>query len=268
MTNYVAKTPDQTGFIHYSPEENSTWEILYERQVKIVETRACKEFIEGIKTLNMPTHRIPQLKEVTEALRATTGWSVVQVPAMITPDEFFQLLTQKQFPAATFIRRPEELDYLEEPDIFHELFGHCPLITHTTFADFLQKYGEMALRAPEKHHALIARLFWFTVEFGLMQTPEGLRCYGGGILSSKNETIYALENSLPKRVAFDILDVLRTPYRVDQIQGLYFVIQSFEELYDVLNHNLHQIIEEALHLPENPLIEVNNHAIKDSWFLC
>ena len=148
---------------------------------------------------------------MTEAFKQTTGWSVVPVPAMIKPEQFFELLANKKFPAATFIRTPEDLDYLQEPDIFHEFFGHCPMITYQPFADFMQTYGKLALLAKTEHRSFLSRLFWFTVEFGLIQTDQGVRCYGGGILSSKNETVYAVESDIPQRKPFDLIEVLRTP---------------------------------------------------------
>lgn len=268
MKKYIAKKPDEKGHIDYSDLENNTWRILYERQVQVIEDRACQEFIDGVEQINMPATRIPQLNEVTEALRSATGWSVTDVPAMITPEHFFELLSNKQFPAATFIRRYEELDYLQEPDIFHEYFGHCPMIVHQVFADFLQEYGKKALSSDKKNRVLLARLFWFTVEFGLIRTSQGLRCYGGGILSSKNETIYAIESDTPKRTPFNLIDVLRTPYRVDQLQGVYFVIDSFDQLFKLLDQDIDKAIQQSRALPEYELIEVDEGGIKDEWTTC
>jgi len=268
LEKYIAKQPDQSGHIDYDDVENQTWKTLYERQIQVVSNRACKEFVEGIELLGLKNDRLPQLNEVSATLRELTGWSVTPVPALITPDHFFQLLSNKQFPAATFIRRPEDLDYLEEPDIFHEFFGHCPMITHPTFADFLQAYGKKTLASKEENHVLLARLFWFTVEFGLIKTPEGPRCYGGGILSSKEETVYAVESDGPKRKPANLIDMLRTPYRVDQIQGIYFVIDSFDQLFGLIDQDLDKAIEEARALPELELIEINKSAIRDEWHTC
>jgi len=268
MTKYIAKKPDKNGFIQYSDVENDTWKTLYHRQMKVIENRACSEFISGLEKLNMSGDRIPQLPEVNAALQALTGWSVMKVEAAISANDFFNLLANKGFPAATFIRTPAELDYLQEPDIFHELFGHCPMITHQAFADFLQEYGQFALAAPKEHHKLLFRLFWFTVEFGLIETPNGFRCYGGGILSSKEETIYAIDSEVPIRKPFNLAEVLRTPYRVDQIQGVYFLINDYEELFALLKLELNDAIAHARSLSEFELVEINKGASKDEWITC
>lgn len=268
MSKYISKLPNEQGLIDWTESENKTWQTLYNRQVEIVKNRACKEYIDGIKLLHMsPTH-VPQLIELTESFKESTGWSVVPVPAMIKPEEFFDLLANKKFPAATFIRTPEDLDYLQEPDIFHELFGHCPMITHQPFADFMEAYGKRALTTTKDHRKYLARLFWFTVEFGLINTQEGPRCYGGGILSSKNETIYAVESTIPQRKPFELIEVLRTPYRVDQIQGVYFVIDSFDQLFNLLHQDLDEAIEKAKTLGELSLIETDRGAEKDEWTTC
>ncbi|MDQ2994480.1 MAG: phenylalanine 4-monooxygenase [Pseudomonadota bacterium] len=268
MSNYISKALDASGTIDWSQSENQTWQTLYNRQVDIVKERACREFIDGIDLLHMSSNHVPQLYELTNAFKQTTHWTVAPVPAMITPEQFFELLATKTFPAATFIRTPEDLDYLEEPDIFHEFFGHCPMITHQPFADFIQAYGRLALSASVEDRKYLARLFWFTVEFGLIQTNKGVRCYGGGILSSKNETIYAVESTVPLRKSFDLVEVLRTPYRVDQIQGVYYVIQSFEQLYHLLQEDIHAAIEVARSLGELPLVQIDKDASKDEWITC
>lgn len=269
-TKYQAKQPNSQGFINYTAEENKVWETLYTRQIEVIETRACPEFIEGLASLKMPLDRVPQLSDISQALMPLTGWSVVAVPALISTDHFFTLLNQRQFPAATFIRIPEELDYLEEPDIFHEFFGHCPLLTQPVYADFMQKYGEVALAAPEADRELLARLFWFTVEFGLIKTSEGIRCYGGGILSSKNESIYALESPTPLRRPFNLLDVLRTPYRIDIMQTIYYVIDSYNQLYELLNTDLGAAIQKARELGEfAPSFTTQNYSDQnDEWVTC
>ncbi len=268
MSHYVSKQPDNNGYIDWSHSENQTWEILYDRQVEIVQERACPEFIEGIGSLKMSTTHVPQLTELAEAFKLSTQWTVVPVPAMITPEQFFKLLANKKFPAATFIRTPEDLDYLEEPDIFHEFFGHCPMITHPAYADFMQSYGKLALTSCKAHRQLLARLFWFTVEFGLIKTDQGIRCYGGGILSSKEETVYSIESELPQRKPFDLVEVLRTPYRVDQIQGVYYVLESFDQLFNVLKKDIDAAIKAAQSLGELTLIEIDKGASKDEWTTC
>lgn len=268
MSQYVSKQPDELGNIAWSDTENQTWQTLYNRQVPVVQGRACLEYIRGIELLGMSENHVPQLAELTQAFSRTTQWSVVPVPAMIKPEQFFELLANKKFPAATFIRTPEDLDYIEEPDIFHEFFGHCPMITHPPFADFMQAYGKLALTSAQVHRQHLARLFWFTVEFGLIKTKNGVRSYGGGILSSKNEAIYAVESDVPLRKTFDLIEVLRTPYRVDQIQGVYYVLESFDQLFHLLKEDIFSAIDEARSLGELTLIEIDKGAQKDEWTTC
>lgn len=238
MTKYIAKKPNKNGYIDFTAHENATWQILIERQLEVIKNRACDEFIEGLNKLALPINKIPQCNELSEVLRSCTGFSVVPVDAIIPLERFFQLLANRQFPAATFIRLREELDYLQEPDIFHEFFGHCPLLTNNAYADFVQWYGETALKAEKKVQSLLGRLFWFTIEFGLINTTQGLRIYGGGILSSFSETIFSLENETPKRVPFELLQVFNTPYRYDIIQDKYFVINELAELFQVKGENI------------------------------
>lgn len=238
---YVAKQPDSKGYIHYTDEEHSVWETLYARQVPIVETRACQAYLDGLETLDLPKHRVPQCSDVSAALTQATGWSVVPVKALISFEEFFQLLATRHFPAASFIRIREELDYLQEPDIFHEIFGHCPLLTHPDFANFTEAFGKIGLQASQKDKARLARLYWFTAEFGLINN----KIYGAGILSSKSETIYAAESTDPKRVPFDMLTALRTPYRYDIIQTIYYVIEDFGMLHRIVESDLMHLLEKA-----------------------
>ena len=242
---YVAKHPDKDGFVSYTKEENEVWKTLYERQIKLLQGRACREFIDGVRCLNIGAEKIPQLPEVSAKLRAATGWSVTPVAALISFKEFFELLANRQFPAATFIRLPEHLDYLKEPDIFHELFGHCPLLTNRAFADFTQRVGEIGLTMTKEERVMLARLYWFTVEFGLIRAAEGLRIYGGGILSSKGESVYALESDVPKRLDFDLITVLRTTYRYDEMQTHYFIINSFADLFALVGEDLRERFHQA-----------------------
>ena len=272
-TKYTAKQPDSKGHIAYTAEENAVWKILYDRQIALVQRYACPEYCEGLEIINMPKDRVPQLADISNALRPLTGWSVVPVPALITAEAFFTLLANKQFPAATFIRIREELDYLEEPDIFHEFFGHCPMLTNKIFADFMQKYGELTLSFPdEKDRELLARLFWFTVEFGLIQTKKGPRPYGGGILSSFGETQYCVDDAKPERQSFDVLNVLRTPYRIDIMQTVYFVIQNFEELFDLVRDRarLAHWLSESKRLGEfAPTFPTQKYSHEnDEWVTC
>lgn len=238
ITNYVAKTIDENGNAAYTADENQVWQELITRQQAIVKNRGCNEYLKGLDLLDLPQNRIPQCHEISKVLRDITGWTLEPVPALISFDHFFKLLANRKFPAATFIRRKEELDYLQEPDIFHEIFGHCPLLTNPAYAEFTHMYGKLGVNATHEERVLLARIFWFTIEFGLMKTPQGLRAYGGGILSSINETVYSIESDVPKRVPFDLFEALATPYRIDVIQPIYFVINNFDELYNIIEIDL------------------------------
>ncbi len=243
MFKYVAKKPDKKGYIHFTDEENAIWELLLARQLEVVQGRACDEFLQGLKKLNFSKTQIPQCPEVSEVLQAATGWSVVPVAAIIPLSEFFRLLANRQFPAASFIRRRENLDYLQEPDIFHEYFGHCPMLTHPAYADFVHWYGETALRVPASLQSLLGRLFWFTIEFGLAHTSHGLRIYGGGILSSMAESVYALENNDVQRLNFDIVKILNSSYRYDEIQKRYFVLNDLNQLYKIKDERIVHMVK-------------------------
>jgi phenylalanine-4-hydroxylase len=245
MTVYTAKIADESGYIPFDATENSTWHTLVERQDKIVQHRACSSFIEGLATLNMPRDRVPQCRDINIVLQECTGWGVEPVPAIIPQDQFYGLLANRRFPAASFIRIPEELDYLPEPDIFHELYGHCPLLTNQAYADFLQWYGEMALQTDARGQLILARLFWFTIEFGLLKKDNKFYAYGGGILSSKEETIYAVESDIPERRPLDILETLRTPYCTTIIQPLYFYIEDMNDLYKIQDCDLLALLKQV-----------------------
>lgn len=251
-TSYVSKPVDAQGHVDYTAEENSVWNELITRQLSFVEGRACDEYIYGLSLLNMPHDRIPQCPEISKVLLETTGWQLEPVPALIPFDKFFYLLANRRFPAATFIRRREDLNYLTEPDIFHEIYGHCALLTNRAYADFTYTYGKLGLNARPEDRAMLARLYWFTIEFGLIQNAAGLRAYGGGILSSINETRYSLESDIPVRKPFIPLDVLRTPYRIDIMQPVYFVLDNFDSLYRLTEMDLFGLIKEARKLGEFP----------------
>ncbi|MCH7369807.1 MULTISPECIES: phenylalanine 4-monooxygenase [Aeromonas] len=254
---YTAHQADEQGVIHYRDEEHGTWQILIERQLAALEGKACDQYLTGLARLNLPLDRIPQLGEINAVLQPATGWSVVAVPALISFDRFFSLLANRQFPVATFIRRRDELDYLQEPDIFHELFGHCAMLTNPAFAHFTHVYGQLGQKASKEDRVYLARLYWFTVEFGLVQGElaegnEGLRIYGGGILSSIGETAYAL-GGVPVLQPFDPIEVLRTPYRIDIMQPIYFVLPQLDELYRLADQDIMAMVGEArrlgLHAP-------------------
>lgn len=244
-STYVSKPPDAQGRVNYTDEENATWRDLFNRQIILLENRACAEYLEGIKALGITADHIPQVPDVNDRLRRLTGWEIAPVKALINFQTFFELMANKKFPAATFIRRREELDYLQEPDIFHEIFGHCPLLTVPVYADFMHQYALLGLNASREDRAMLARLYWFTVEFGLIKTPQGLRIYGGGILSSYGESQYALDSAIPKRVPLETVEAFRTPYRIDIFQPIYFVIQTFSELFNLTQQDLIEKIKEA-----------------------
>ncbi|MGD9406911.1 MAG: phenylalanine 4-monooxygenase [Gammaproteobacteria bacterium] len=243
--------------MQYSDEENRIWSELYARQMEILPGRACSAYLNNLEELGLPRDRVPQLPDVSEVLRQRTGWEVAPVPALIPFTEFFNLLANKKFPAATFIRCRDEMEYLQEPDIFHEVFGHCPLLLDEGFAAFSHAYGKAGVAARKEDHAMLARLYWFTVEFGLIRRPgRELRAYGAGLCSSIGEVQYALDSNVPVRKPFDPVDALRTPYRIDIYQTVYFVIQSSDDLYRLAQLNLLDMIVEArrlgMHAPTFP----------------
>ena len=244
-TKYEAKVPDENGIIPYTDEEHSVWRDLYARQIEVIQGRVCQEFLDGLEILDLPTDRIPQPKEVSKILRGRTGWEVAPVPALINFDKFFKLLSEKKFPAASFIRTRESMDYLQEPDIFHEIFGHTTMLTHQAFADFTHAYGLAGIKATKQERVFLARLYWFTVEFGLIQNGSQLSIYGGGIASSPGETIYSLESDEPIRRPFDPIDALRTPYRIDIYQTVYYVLDRMDDLFDLASADLLALIRKA-----------------------
>lgn len=226
-------TVDQ-AWSRYSQAEHQVWIELYERQTAMLPGRACEPFLKGLDALDLHRAGIPDFSRINEDLTRLTGWSVMAVPGLVPDAVFFDHLANRRFPAGQFIRRPDQLDYLQEPDIFHDVFGHVPMLTDPTFADYMQAYGQgglRALRLGQLHN--LARLYWYTVEFGLLQTPQGLRIYGAGIVSSLTESIFALDDPSPNRLAFDLERVMRTPYRIDDFQQVYFVVPSLQTLLDV-----------------------------------
>jgi phenylalanine-4-hydroxylase len=215
----------------YTPAEHETWTTLYERQAALLPGRACDPFLKGLEALDLHRAGIPDFRRINEELSRLTGWTVVAVPGLVPDEVFFEHLANRRFPAGQFIRNPEQLDYLQEPDVFHDVFGHVPMLTNPVFADYMQAYGEGGRRAQGLGRLRnLARLYWYTVEFGLMQTGAGLRIYGAGIVSSHAESIFALEDPSPNRIWFDLERVMRTPYRIDDFQQVYFVIPSLEAL--------------------------------------
>jgi len=249
-SNYSAKIPDENGVIPYTDEEHGVWADLYARQMEIIEGRVAQEFLDGLEILDLPSDRIPQPVDVSRVLLERTGWQVEPVPALINFDRFFKLLADRKFPAASFIRTRQEMDYLQEPDIFHEIFGHTTMLTHQAFADFTEAYGKAGVKASKAERVFLARLYWFTVEFGLLQTPQGVRIYGGGIASSPGETVYALDSDEPLRRPFDPIEALRTPYRIDIYQTVYFILDHMNDLFELSSTDLLALIREARALGE------------------
>jgi len=235
----------------YSAEEHGIWRLMFERQEKLLAERACREYLDGLDGLGVAAGGIPDFRRLSDILDHTTGWRIVAVPGLVPDAVFFGHLAQRRFPSTCFIRRPDQLDYLEEPDVFHDIFGHVPLLMNPVFADYMQAYGQGGLKAQSLGHLQrLARLYWYTVEFGLITTPEGLRIYGSGILSSAGESVFCLEDPRPHRVGFDLCRIMRTRYRIDRFQDAYFVIQGFDQLFTATRPDFAPIYREIAVLPE------------------
>ncbi|MCL1635972.1 phenylalanine 4-monooxygenase [Luteimonas sp. SX5] len=217
----------------YTAEDHDVWRRLYERQRQILVGRASDEFLVAQDAMGMTPDRIPKFSDLNRVMRDATGWELIGVEGLLPELDFFDHLANRRFPVTWWIRKPEQIDYIEEPDLFHDLFGHVPLLMNPLFADYMQAYGRGGVKAhgigPGALTAL-TRLYWYTVEFGLIRQPEGLRIYGSGIVSSKGESIYCLESDAPNRIGFDLERIMRTRYRIDTYQKTYFVIDSFEQL--------------------------------------
>ena len=243
-------TIDQ-GWAAYSAEDHATWQRLCERQLALLPGRACDEFVQGMRALPIGPARIPDFEALSEVLQPRTGWRVVAVPGLVPDEVFFEHLANRRFPAGHFIRRPTQLDYLEEPDVFHDVFGHVPMLMNAAMADFIQAYGEGGLRARRLGHLeRLARVYWYTVEFGLVRQPDGLRLYGAGIASSFTESRFALDDPSPHRVRFALERVMRSRYRIDDFQECYFVIDDLEELLALAGIDFAPLYEQAATLPE------------------
>ncbi|MFT3718989.1 phenylalanine 4-monooxygenase [Pseudorhodoferax sp.] len=217
---------------HYTAEEHAVWKTLYERQSRLLPGRACAAFMRGMAELPIGADRIPDFGRLSEALMQRTGWQIVAVPGLVPDDVFFEHLANRRFPAGRFIRQPHQLDYLEEPDVFHDVFGHVPMLANPVIAGFIQAYGQGGLRARQLGVLpQLARVYWYTVEFGLVREEGGApRIYGAGIASSATETVFSVEDDSPNRIRFDLERVMRTRYRIDDFQETYFVLDSLDEL--------------------------------------
>jgi phenylalanine-4-hydroxylase len=219
----------------YSAADHDLWRRLYARQVVVAKRYATDAFLAGLTRLEMPRDRIPRFDEASSKLHALTGWRIVAVPGLIPEDAFFRHLAKRQFPVTVWLRRPDEIDYLVEPDVFHDFFGHVPLLTQPVFADYLQEYGRKGEEAIQLGTTkMLTRLFWYMVEFGLMRGIDGIKAYGAGMLSSATETTFSVESKQPHRLKFNLGRVMRTDYRIDSFQQSYFVIDDFAELFEAM----------------------------------
>jgi phenylalanine-4-hydroxylase len=226
-------TVDQ-GWANYTAQEHAVWQTLFERQSALLPGRACDAFVQGMRELPIDARQIPDFAALSQVLMHRTGWQVVAVPGLVPDDVFFEHLANRRFPAGHFIRKLHELDYLEEPDVFHDVFGHVPMLMNPVIADFVQAYGVGGLRARQLGVLpKLARVYWYTVEFGLVQQSDGLRIYGSGIASSFTESVFALDNASPNHIGFELERVMRTNYRIDDFQETYFVLNSLDDLLEL-----------------------------------
>ena len=239
ITHVHAQRPDNAApdwtiaqnWESFSADEHAVWDTLFARQAALLPGRASDAFLRGLDVLRLEQPGIPDFRVLNERLMAATGWQVVAVPGLVPDDVFFDHLANRRFVSGNFIRRADQLDYLQEPDVFHDVFGHVPMLADPVFADYMQAYGEGGLRslgfgALDK----LARLYWYTVEFGLVREGGGLRIYGAGIVSSYGESLFALDDDSPNRIGFDLERIMRTEYRIDDYQQSYFVIDSYDQL--------------------------------------
>jgi phenylalanine-4-hydroxylase len=239
----------------YTESDHSVWRTLFRRQRDVLVGRACDEFLASQDEMGIGEDAIPKFDDLNKQLGAKTGWQLIGVEGLLPELDFFEHLANRRFPVTWWIRRPEQLDYLSEPDLFHDLFGHVPLLMNPVFADYMQAYGRGGVKAhgigPEAL-AQLTRLYWYTVEFGLIATPQGLRIYGSGIVSSSGESRHCLESPAPNRIGFDLLRVMRTRYRIDTYQKTYFVIDSFDQLFDATGPDFRPYYEQLAALPTIP----------------
>lgn len=251
--DYSKARPDYTcdqNWDVYSAADHDLYRRLYERQAAQLPGLACAEFIEAVKQLGSPS-KIPRFDVLSDKLQRATGWRIVAVPGLIPEEAFFSLLSQRRFPVTGWIRKPDEFDYVVEPDVFHDLFGHVPLLFNPMFADYMQAYGAGGLKATRLESCeYLARLYWYTVEFGLIDTPSGLRAYGAGILSSAGELRHSVTSPAPQRLGFDLERIMRTRYKIDSYQMSYFVIDSFAQLFEETAPDFTPVYERVCRLGE------------------
>jgi len=249
---YTTATVEQP-WADYTRTEHEVWATLFRRQREVLKGRACNEFLENQERFGMSPDAIPKFQDLNKVLKAGTHWEIVGVEGLLPDEIFFDHLANRRFPVTWWIRKPEQLDYLSEPDLFHDLFGHVPMLLNPVFADYVQAYGRGGVKA----HKLgadalmnLTRLYWYTVEFGLIDTSEGVRIYGSGIVSSKGESIYSLESASPNRIGFDLERIMRTQYKIDTYQQTYFVIDGFQQLMDATQPDFTPIYARLKDQPE------------------
>jgi phenylalanine-4-hydroxylase len=251
MSGRLADHTIEQNWQAYTEDEHAVWRLLFERQQKLLKRRACREYLDGLQQLGVAAHGIPDFRRLSDILDRATGWRIAPVPGLVPDDVFFAFLAARRFPSTCFIRRRDQLDYLQEPDVFHDIAGHVPMLMSPVFADYMQAYGEGGLKAVHLGHLThLARLYWYTVEFGLIATDEGLRIYGSGILSSAGEAVYSLEDPHPHRLRFNLRRVMRTQYHIDRYQETYFVIDDFAQLFAATRPDFAPIYREVGVLPD------------------
>lgn len=252
-TTYASLLPDENGYFPYTADDDAVWGELFTRQMEFLPGKVAPEYLDGVTKLGLNAGKTPQVKEIDARLHALTGAGAHGVPAIIPPSQFYDLLSQRKFPVATFLRRREHMDYIEEPDLFHEVFGHCPMLTNDAYCDFIEGFGHRAKALGKGYSWHMFRLFWFTVEFGMIGTADGLRAYGAGIVSSPAEAAHAMSGDALMQ-DFDLLTVFRTPYRIDIVQPTYFVIDSFDQLARLLEADFGTLIEQAKAMDDLPAL--------------
>lgn len=254
LRSHGAVAPDYTiaqDWERYGRDEHARWDFLFQRQARVLRGRACAGFLQALDRLALSDGGIPHFGRLSERLSARTGWQVVAVPDLVPDEVFFEHLANRRFPAGAFIRGADQLDYIQEPDVFHDVYGHVPMLADPVFADFMQAYGAAGLAAARTGHIQrLARLYWYSVEFGLIREGADLRIFGAGILSSARESVYALEDPQPHRIAFRPARVMRTRYRIDALQQAYFVIDDFAQLLDAVQGDLAPLYAEAAARPD------------------
>jgi len=249
--------------VSYTAEEDAMWEQLYRKQIELLNNRVHDHFFELLDELNLPKNRIPQLYEVSNTLRNKTGWTLTRVDGLIPYNDFFSLLANKVFPSTVYLRTLDQ--FSKDPDIFHELFGHCPMLLDPSYSNFLTNLAKFALKCSRLEQILLQRLLWFTIEVGLIQTKTGLKIYGGALISSSQESIYALEENESEKRKYDLLDIFRSPYRADVLQTTYYFIEDLNDLYNIeLSYQkLSDLAKTATQLGEYPAkfdIEYNKYS--------